>query len=146
MIHGQATRPIWMEFDGAALARNYARIRELAGPARKVIASLKGDGYGHDAVQVAKRLAALDVYMLSTGSMGEALAIRAAGVETPILIFGGALAEGIPELVRAGLIPTLMDLEQARAAAAAGVDEAPVFIKVDAGLNRLGVPLAEALG
>ncbi len=144
-MHGHETRPIWMEFDGDRLARNYARILELSGLAGKVIASLKGDAYGHDTVEVARRLAGLDVYMLSTGSMAEALAIKAAGVETPILIFGGALSQGIPDLVRAGLIPTVMDMTQARAAAGAGVDDAPVFVKVDAGLNRLGVPLAEAL-
>ncbi len=138
-------RPIWMEFDGDALARNHARIVELAGPSVKVIASLKGDAYGHGAVEVARRLAASGVYMLSTGSMAEALAIREAGIRTPILIFAGALAAGIPELVRAGLIPTVTDLEQARAAAGAGVADAPVFIKVDAGLNRVGVPLADAL-
>ena len=63
------TRPIWMEFDGAALAGNTRRIQELAGPGRKVIASLKGNAYGHGAVEVATRLAALDVFMLSTGSM-----------------------------------------------------------------------------
>ncbi len=138
-------RPIWMEFDGEALARNYRRIVELAGPGRKVIASLKGDAYGHGAVEVATRLAALDVHMLSTGSLEEAVAIKAAGVETPILMFAGALAGGIGELVRAGLIPTIMDREQARAAAGAGVEAAPVYVKVDAGLNRLGVPLERAL-
>jgi alanine racemase len=141
-----SVRPVWLELDLDALASNLHDIRSLAGHDKKVIASIKANGYGHGAVEVARALADLGVDMLATGSFDEAVAVREAGVEVPILMFGGCEPRGIATLLTHGLIPTVYDHALARAASEAGIPSAPVFIKVDCGFGRLGVPLTDAKG
>lgn len=140
-----STHPTWMEIDGAALAGNLAEIRRRARPCVKVIASVKANAYGHGIVPVAAALEAAGVDMLATGSFAEATALRAAGVATPVLMLAGTLPEGIADLVGAGFIPTVYDMAGARAAAAAATKNspAPVFVKVDCGMGRLGASLTD---
>jgi len=140
---GEPARPLWAEIDEGALAHNLAVARRLAGT-RRLIASVKANGYGHGAVAMAQALSALGVDTLWTGSIDEALAIRAAGVQARILLFGGYLPAEIPELLRHGLTPTLYDRAGAEAVSAAATEPTAVYVKVDAGLGRLGVPVAEA--
>ncbi len=141
---GLALRPSWMELDLDALAQNYRTLRRRLGPEIKIIAALKANGYGHGAARVAGCLAGLDVDMLATGSFEDAAAIRAAGIELPILMFGGALPEAMATLLAHDLTPTVYDRAGAEAVEAAASGPAPVYVKVDAGLGRLGVALPDA--
>ncbi len=106
---------------------------------------LKGDAYGHGIGPVAQCLARCDVHSLATGSLRDALAIREAGAELPILMFAGPLPEGMPQLLAHGLTPTVHDWTSALAVSRAATQPTRVYLKVDSGLGRLGVPLAEAL-
>ena len=139
-----STRPAWSEVDLGAVAANYREVRRRLRPGVKVIASIKANAYGHGAIDVARTLAAEGADWLATGSFGEAVAVREAGVETPILLFAGPLPEGMAAAHRAGFVPTVHDLDSARAASSGASGSAPVWIKVDAGLGRLGIPLEEA--
>jgi alanine racemase len=140
---GMPLRPLWAELDFSALAHNLAVVRRLAGR-RRLIASVKANAYGHGAVTIARELVRLGVETLWTGSIDEALAIRAAGIEARILLFGGYLPKDIPALLRHGLTPTICDRAGAEAVSAAASGPTPVYVKVDSGLGRLGVPLADA--
>lgn len=137
-------RPNWIEVDLDALEANYAELDRRAGPGRRMIAAVKADAYGHGAVEVARALARRGCAAVWTGHVPEALAIRQAGLGLQVLLFGGYTAEQIPELVAAGLVPTIYDLRGARAAAVRSGPPTPVYVKVDAGLGRLGIPLGEA--
>ena len=139
-----STHPAWMEFDLDALAANYAELERRAGPNVKIIASLKANAYGHGAVATAKKLAGLGVFALSTGSYRDALAIRDAGVTTPILMFGGNLPDSVPQYLVSDLIPTVYNMETARAVSNAARHPAAIYVKVDAGMGRLGVELESA--
>jgi alanine racemase len=134
-----------MEIDLAALAHNLAILRARLGPERHIIAALKGDAYGHGIGPVAQRLALCGVHSLATGSLRDSAAIRDAGVELPILMFAGPLPEGMHALLERGLTPTVHDWTSARAISAAAKKPARVYVKVDVGLGRLGVPVADAL-
>jgi len=140
-MEGLQQRPNWMEVDLDALEYNYAELDRRAGPGRQVIAAVKGDAYGHGAVEISRALARRGCATVWTGHVPEALAIQAAGLGLKVILFGGYTAQQIPELVGAGLLPTVYDLEGARAAAPA---RARVYVKVDSGLGRLGTPLGEA--
>jgi alanine racemase len=147
MTEASPTHPTWMEIDASAIHSNLAEIRRRAEPGVKVIASVKANAYGHGIVPVAVALEAAGVDMLATGSFAEAKAIRAAGVSTPVLMLAGSLPDGVAELVEAGLIPTVYDLAGAKASvAAADGNRAPIFLKVDCGMGRLGVSLSDAPG
>jgi len=136
-------RPLWAEIDFGALAHNLAVVQRLAGR-RRLIASVKANAYGHGAVPVARELVRLGVETLWTGSIDEALAIRSAGIGARLLLFGGYLPGDIPALLRHGLTPTIYDCAGAEAVSIAANGPAPVYVKVDSGLGRLGVPLPEA--
>ena len=138
-----ATRPTWAEIDLAALRQNVAEVRRLVGPERKIIAAIKGDAYGHGSLEVAVALSRCPIFGLWTGSVDEAIGIRAAGVTMKIILFGGYLPSSMTTILAHDLVPTIYDLEGARAVSAVG-RPAAVYVKVDAGLGRLGVALDEA--
>ena len=141
----EAAHPGWAVYDLDRLLANLAAIRRGCAPGQSVIAALKGNAYGHGAVPVAQALDGEGLAAFMTGSFDEACGLRAAGLRTPVVMFAGALPEGMADLVGAGLLPTIVDRAGAEAVAraAAGMP-APAYVKVDAGLGRLGVPLEEA--
>ena len=139
-----STRPNIMYIDLGAIDHNLALVRRLSRPGTAVIASVKANAYGHGIVAVARRLSAAGVEVLATGSFTDALAMREAGIETPILMMGGALPSAMPELLRHELIPTVHCQELADAAAASSARRVRIYIKVDCGFGRLGVPLRDA--
>lgn len=133
-------RPNWMRLDLDVLRANFEEVvRRSAG--RRVVASVKADGYGHGVVEVSRALVDAGCDSLWTGHIGDALAVRAAGVDAEVVLFGGYTPGQVPALADAGLVPTVVDLAGAAAAAGAG---SPVYVKVDAGLGRLGVPVGTA--
>jgi alanine racemase len=141
----EAVRPCWMEIDLGALAHNVAVLRSQLGPELRIMAALKANAYGHGIGPVARCLARCDVHSLATGSLEDAWAIRAAGVDLPVLMFPGPLPEGMHRLLEGGFTPTVHDETSARAVSRAATGPTDVYVKVDSGLGRLGVPVAEAL-
>ena len=133
-------RPNWVGVDLGVLRANFETLVRRSGN-RRVVASVKADGYGHDVVGVSHTLVDAGCDSLWTGHIGDAFRLRAAGIDTEIVLFGGYTPDQIPALVDAGLVPTVVDLEGAAAAATAN---AAVYVKVDAGLGRLGVPIGVA--
>ena len=139
-----ATHPTCMNVDLDALSDNLDEVRRRVGSTVKVIASLKANAYGHGALPIARRLCECGVEMLSTGSFRDAVAMREAEIDAPILMFGTTLPSAIPEFIRYGLTPTVHNTEMADAVADCGEQPVSVFIKVDCGFGRLGVPLRHA--
>lgn len=137
-------RPTWLEVDLRALLANYRAAVRLAdgGP---VLAVVKGNAYGHGLVPVARALAgagAAGAAYLGVATVGEGEALRAAGIDSPVLLLGGYLPEEAPGIVALGLSPAVFAEAQvaplAAAARAAGV-RLPVHLKVDTGMGRIGV-------
>src|SRR5215469_5189645 len=133
-----------IEFDTERLRANYREIARRAGLNVKIIPAIKADAYGFGAIETAKVFERLGAFALFTGNIAEAIAIGAAGVRIPVIMFGAYLPRDVRFLVAQGLIPTIYDREFAAAASAAATTRTEVYIKVDAGLGRLGVPIAEA--
>lgn len=141
----ESAHPGWAVYDLDRLLANLAAIRRRCAPGQACIAALKGNAYGHGAAPVARALDGEGLAALMTGSFDEACRLRAEGLRTPVVMFAGALPEGMADLVGAGLVPTIVDRAGAEAAARAAAGKpAPVYVKVNAGLGRLGVPLEEA--
>lgn len=138
----------WIEVDHAAIRSNLATVRAAAGAEKQVIAVVKADAYGHGAVPVARTLLSAGVERLGVATVGEALELRDAGVEQPILVLWGI---GQPEaglVVEAGLEATVYDgraLDHLEAAAAERGKRASVHLKVDTGLGRQGATPEEAV-
>ncbi len=135
----------WAQFDLAALSGNLGEITRRVGREVDLIPSVKADAYGHGVVPVAKELASAGVFALATGSMAEAIEVRRAQVATPILLFPGWLPDAIPSILEHDLTPALDRLELAQELSACASSPVSVWLKVDAGLGRHGVPLDDVV-
>ena len=134
------TARTWAEIDLDALAHNYRLLRGLA-PEARFLGLVKANAYGHGAVPVAKKLERLGADMLAVACLDEAVELREAGVETPILCLGQTAAEYASDLLAYNITQTVGDLETGRALSAAAVAAGKtltIHVKVDTGMGRLG--------
>jgi alanine racemase len=139
-------RPAWIDVHLDAIEANLAALRDRVRPAA-VLAVVKADAYGHGAPEVGRALEAAGVEWLGVALVEEAAALRRAGVQSPILVLGGAAAAQLPLFRRYALTPAVSSLEQlemwgAWARTAGGVQD--LHLKFDTGMNRLGVPCEAA--
>jgi alanine racemase len=127
-----------------ALRRNLARVRECAAAA-KVMAIVKADGYGHGLERVARAL--LDSDAFGVAALGDGLRLRAAGIATRVVVLSGPdeLAD-LAEFRRLHLDAVIHHEAQLRWLEA-DRDARPlrVWLKVDTGMHRLGIPEAQAV-
>src|SRR5215470_11713007 len=142
--HGPA-RPTTLQIDLDAAAANIRAVRQLVGPGRKIFAVVKADGYGHGAAEMGAVFAAHGADALAVADLGEGIRLRQRGITAPILVYPNALPEAASETLAHGLTPALVDLESAQAYAHASTGPCDVFVKVDVGLERLGVPAEQAV-
>jgi alanine racemase len=108
---------------------------------------LKADGYGHGAVKVARTAINNGADWCGVASLSEALALRNAGIEAPILILGFTPGWHAREALLRDVSLTVYDLDVARAYARAAQElkrTARVHVEVDTGMSRLGVLPAAA--
>lgn len=138
-------RPTWLEIDLDAVADNVRAVRRLIGADRQLIAAMKGDGYGFGSVEMARVFVAGGVDALALADLADAIRLRKHGFTHPILMYPNALPEAATEVIAFGITPTVTDEPSARAYSSAASAPLGVFVKVDVGLERLGVPAEEAV-
>ena len=124
-----------------AIRRNYQHLKQLSA-GNRLIAVVKADAYGHGASQVAQALAD-DADAFAVAAVGEALALRAAGIQQKILVMGGFVsADELGQCIEQRLDPVLhhqfhLDCLQAEA----DLNDLEVWLKIDSGMGRLGFSL-----
>lgn len=140
-----AVRPTRAEVNLAALRHNLRVMSRAAGRA-KVWPVLKADGYGHGAPAVARTLERAGAEGFCVALLEEAVELRDAGVRAPILVMGGYYGGAYEEVVARGVVPVVYERSQleglARAAKQAG-RQIEAHLKIDTGMARLGVRLAD---
>jgi len=135
--------PACAEVDLDAYRHNLALARRAAGK-RRVFAVIKADGYGHGALALAQAGGA-DGFVLAR--LEEAITLRTAGVEAPMVALQGAFApEDFSRAAEARVALAVHDasqvtmLERAPALPPEGVE---LWVKVETGMHRLGLAPAE---
>jgi alanine racemase len=134
-------RPTRVEVDLGRLTENLLAIRRRVG-AVKVMPILKANAYGHGLVEVARHLVTVGVDYLGVGVLEEAILLREQGIQAPILVLGGIMENQIPYFLAHGLTLTASSigkLQQIDEAAAATGARARVHLKIDTGMERIGV-------
>lgn len=134
-------RPTYAEIDLNALRHNLAIIREFVAPS-KVMASIKANGYGHGLERTALCLQEAGIDSLGVAYIEEAIALRTCGVTIPILVFGGLLKDQLELYIKHDVDVTassVSKLEHIDATAARLGRRARVHLKIDTGLERIGV-------
>lgn len=133
-------RPTHLTVDLDRLAANYRAIAAHVGVA--VMPVLKANAYGHGLVAVGRLMDRLHAPALGVAYLEEALMLRAAGVAADILVMGGILGGQIPLYLDHDLMLTASSVDKLRAideAAAARGLRARVHLKIDTGMERIGV-------
>jgi alanine racemase len=135
----------WAECSEASLRGNISAIRSLLGAVR-LMGVVKANAYGHGANWVARILLDEGASYLAVATPDEALSLREAGIDAPILLFGAAPPEPAAELSRRDITLTVVDFDSAAAYSkvARGLT-APVkcHLKLDTGMGRLGFRSAD---
>ena len=142
-------RLAWAEIDLDALAGNLAALRGIVDPGTPVHPVVKADAYGHGLVPVARALAGAGADGLCVATLDEALELRDAGVELPILVLYPIPPALAPVAAKARIAVTAGDpalLDALLAAVRSDRSAAPLDIQleVETGLGRGGF-LPEAL-
>ena len=148
-------RPVWAEVSTAALTHNLRAIRAFVNPPedkrktpRLVLSIVKGNGYGHGGPQVAKILEKASSDWFGVTSSTEGVEVRKAGVRKPILVLTSFWPGEEAALVKHDLTPVVHRCEQLEAldrAAGRSRSGKPLsfHLKIDTGMNRLGIPLED---
>ncbi len=122
------------------LASNLRSIRAHVGV--PVMGIVKANAYGHGLVSVALHLQAQGVEQLGVAFVEEGIALRQAGVTVPILVLGGIFGRQVAQFILHDLeitVSSLDKLRQVEAAAQALGRKAVIHLKVDTGMERIGV-------
>jgi alanine racemase len=144
-------RPVWAEVSLSALTYNLEAIRRYVNPPqekrkapRKILSIVKGNAYGHGGPEVAKALEKAGSDWFGVTCTDEGIAVREAGVRKPILILTSFVPGEESRLVKHDLTAVIHRCEQLalleRAAARrGGKNRVPFHLKIDTGMNRLGI-------
>jgi len=133
-------RATWAEVDLGQLKSNFETIRRQVNPAKAMLV-VKANAYGHGLVEVARALAPL-ADCIGVAVLEEGILLRQQGVTKPILVLGGIWGDQIPSFLEHDLMLTASSvgrLEQIQEAAMACGRKAHVHLKIDTGMERVGV-------
>jgi alanine racemase len=133
-------RPTRIVVDLDALAHNLRSIRAHAGV--PVMGIVKANAYGHGLVPVALHLQAQGIEQLGVAFLEEGIALRQAGITIPILVLGGIFGPQVALFITHDLeitVSSLDKLRQVETAAQALGRKAVIHLKIDTGMERIGV-------
>lgn len=135
----------WANVSGQAILSNYDIVRAIAGV--DVMAVVKADAYGHGVAFIAPLLREHGVTWLGVALPSEALALRAAGDRGKLLSWlstpGDSDLAGCVEADIDLSVSSLRELHEIAASARTLGKRANIHVKIDTGLNRNGLPIAE---
>ncbi len=142
------TRPNWAEVSLSALRHNFRVLQDHLGAGVTICAVVKCNAYGHGVEECAPALEQAGAKWFGVTSTDEGIVLREAGVTGRVLVMCGLYRGEEEEALRQSLTPAVFRLEQAealdRAATRLGLAQrAPIHLKIDTGMGRLGIPLAE---
>jgi alanine racemase len=147
IVSRAATRPTWADVSLTTLRQNFRTVQKHVGSGATVCAVVKADAYGHGAVECSRALEAEGAKWLGVTSLDEAIPLRESGVQANILLMTGFWRGEENEIVRLKLTPTVWERWQIesldKAAAALGVAQHSVHLKIDTGMGRLGVTVEQ---
>jgi len=135
-----ASHPTWIEIDLNAITSNCRHILLDTGVA--LMAIVKGDAYGHGAVEVGRAAIKGGANWLGVARFGEARTLRESGIQSPILVLGMVTAEEVDEAIARNITLTLHSLESFQLYATRAREASQsvnVHLKVDTGMGRLGI-------
>ena len=140
------TRWAWVEVDLDAIKHNVRTLKALTPSGTRFMAVVKADGYGHGAIEASRAALEAGAEWLGVATVDEALEIRGAGIAGPLLIVSEPPAEAADVLVENDITATVTTREFASTLSRSAMRadrRVPYHLKVDTGMNRIGVRVAD---
>jgi len=142
-------RPVWAEISLKAILHNLRVIRQHVGGKRMILAVVKSNAYGLGTVPISKALDKAGTEWFGVTCANEGIELREAGVHKRILVLTGFWPGEEKRLIENHLTPTvtrvsdLRHLERAAKRARGKSARLPFHLKINTGMNRLGISPAE---
>jgi alanine racemase len=134
-------RPTRVEVDLNAIKENYKKIKKHVGDCR-IMPILKANAYGHGLLKIAKLFEELNADYLGVAVVEEGILLREKGINIPILVLGGVWGNQVPLFLKHNLTITASSIDklnQIDETAAMMKVKAKVHLKIDTGMERIGV-------
>ena len=141
----QTQRDAWVEINLGALERNFKKLKELL--KTDIMAVVKADAYGHGATALAPILQSLKVHSFGVATVDEGIALRNSNIKTPIIILGATPLWAYESCLKNNLTVTIYSQDQLTNIEELSkriTSKISAQLKIDTGMNRLGVDYKEA--
>ena len=139
----------WVEINLDYLAQNIAEIKKCIPADKKLMAIVKADAYGHGSQMLAQTMLASGVDAFGVSSVDEALDLRSIKIKAPILVVGAVPVWAVETAVKNDISIAIFNETHLKACKEAyertGL-RAKVHVKLDTGMNRIGVCPNDAIG
>lgn len=144
----ESYRETWVEISLDHLTDNIKAFKRILSPETALMAVVKADGYGHGAIETAKVAIEAGATYLAVAFLDEAISLRKAGFSTPILVLGYTSldTEAIEMAIDYGITLTIYSKEAVESIQKLAIQKKKVcriHLKIDSGMNRIGVRTAE---
>lgn len=141
-------RDSWVEINLENVSHNMREIRKNTPKNTKLLAVVKADAYGHGSVMLAPTLLASGADMLGVASIDEGVDLRQAKINSEILVLGAVPVWAVETAVNADLTVSIFSDEHLKACRQVFKrtgKKTKVHIKLDTGMNRIGVSTDDAV-
>lgn len=132
-------RETWAEVDLQAIEKNVQAMREKLPETTEIIAVVKADGYGHGAIQVAKHALKSGATHLAVALLEEAVKLRQAGFDVPILVMGYVGPEHAVVAAKHNITLTMYQIDWLKNLPTNLETPLKVHMKWDTGMGRIGI-------
>lgn len=132
----------WAQIDLNALQYNYNVVKSRINPKSKIMCVVKADAYGHGAKRLSKEFSKLGADWFAVSNLEEAMQIRKAGVNKPILILGYTPVNMVKILSDNNISQAAISEEYAKKLSSTAEKtnkKVKIHIKLDTGMNRIGI-------
>lgn len=140
------SRPVWAEINLDNLAHNMREVRRVTNKNSKITAVIKADGYGHGAVAIAETLLENGADRFAVATLSEAIQLKTSFPNIETMILGYTPENLAKEVIEHNIIQTIYTIEQAKEFSNTALflnKKIVVHIKLDSGMNRLGMAFSE---
>lgn len=131
----------WAEISLDNIAHNIREIRRITGKSAEIMGVVKADAYGHGVMEVAKTLLENGASRFAVSMLDEAIQLRRAGIEVPILILGYTDPRRANEIIENDVTQSVFSHDLAQALSDEAVRQGKkvkIHIKIDTGMSRIG--------
>ena len=135
-----------LEIDLSNIEKNYIAYKSLIPNNSKVLAMIKAAGYGAGLVEIGKKLSKINLDYLGVAYSDEGIELRKSNIDIPILVMNME-EKSMEDVIEYQLTPAIYDLFQldkfTNKLIALGFVKYPVHIKINTGMNRMGIEISE---